>query len=181
MFENKRIAEIEEDLILMTQDISVVKIAVDSIRNSPQPPAIDIENILASFRNEIEARLIAFHKEITDKCFSSMETIMRYTKEVSLIETLASQIKDKDLAALQTALLYPVISQRYEKEKEDKVQAVCDNVSILGEEIIKKRDSLQQEYLILNRQKKDTKEIETRLEILNWIIERKNDTTGKVS
>ena len=181
MFENKRIAKIEEDLILMKQGMSVINLEIKDIRNSLQNPAIDIENILASFRNENEARLIAFHKEITDKCFSSMETIMRYTKEVSLIETLASQIKDKDLAALQTALLRPVISQRYEKEKEDKAQAVCDNVSILGEEIIKKRDLLQQEYLVANRQKKDTKEIEIRLEVLNWIIERKNDTTGKVS
>mgnify|MGYP001558492753 CR=1 FL=1 len=171
MFNRKEIESLKEELYKAKEKIELLGMKIEKVLSTPS-----VDNALAVLKNDTEKRLIEFHKEITDKCFTSMETIMRYTKEVSLIETLANQVKDKDLISLQTALLRPIIAQR-EQEKEVKME---ENIPNFLKSIIEKRDVLHSEYLVLNRQKKDTKEVEIRLEILNWIVEGLNDIKREI-
>ena len=136
-------------------------------------PAPDIDNKLKEYSLDTDKKLVDFHKEITDKCFSSMESIMKYSKEVSLITTLAENLKDRDLVALQTQLMKPVLDQKWEQSKQDKINKTDKNAKSMGGEIVNRRKILHDKYLEMNKHKQNTKEIEGLISQLDWIIQGK--------
>lgn len=131
---------------------------------------VNIENKLKEYDNKIEEKLIKFHKEITDKCFSSMENIMRYTKEVSLIESLAKKMNSQDLNALEAMLMRPVLENKWNKEREEQSDNVTDTVHSIGSKIVQERKKLYDDYLVKNRTNQDTKDLELQLKVFDFII-----------
>lgn len=67
------------------------------------------------------------------------------------------------------------LKYRIEKMKLD--FSIGKRAILAGDKIRQKRDFLYQEYLVLNRQKKNTGEITIKLEMLDWVI---NDIEGKI-
>jgi len=123
-----------------------------------------------NFKNYLETRLIEFHKEVSDRYFSSLENILRTNREISLIESLAGHIKKEDLQALETSLLQPVLEQRWKQENKEQVDKVSEIVESKGAKIIERKKYLHEKYLELNRQNKNTSDIEREIAILDWII-----------
>lgn len=123
----------------------------------------EFKDALGNVKNEVDTKLIEFHKQITDKYFQTLEDIFRYNKEISLMNQLAKHIDDKDLAQLKTQLLQPVLEARWAKEKKEKGEAIEKN----GEWVIEKRQRLHNQMLQMEKQTKPIAEIEA---IKNQII-----------
>lgn len=166
MFNNKRISELEikfnDKIVLLTNHINEINTKLLKL------PNIDIE--FNKLKNEIEKRLIEFHKEITDKYFETLEKILRVNSESSLITALAHQVNQKDLSNLRSVLLKPFLEEKWKNEEIQKGFDVDKKLTTLGQQLIKMRKNLYDEMLIKEREGEDINEIKGKVEILNYII-----------
>lgn len=162
------VSKITEDKVITDYNIGKV---LKKITDSEE---IDKERKLeiGKFKNELEKRLMDFHKEITNKCFSSMENIMRYTKEVSLIDRLASQMKDNDLVALQASLLQPVLQTRIQAEKNKRAEKITESFVKNGNDIISGRNKIHKEFLDMQKKGQDILAIKEKLDSYDEIISK---------
>lgn len=131
---------------------------------------LEMNNKVERLKVDIDKRLVEFHKEITDKYFKGLENITRQMREISLIETLASQMKSEDLQKLETALMQPVLSQQWEKEKQEEIDKADKTIKSSGQKLINLKNKLHNEYLVLNRSKQDTQAIEISLKVIDEIL-----------
>jgi len=128
---------------------------------------LEVQSMLDKFSNENDKKFIDFHREITNKYFETLEKIFRLNKEISLINTLAGQVKDKDFADFKAAMMQPMLEARWsEKKKED-----GKKIEASGERIISRRKTLHDE--ILNDEKRgfDVAKKRERLAELDWMLE----------
>ena len=135
----------------------------------------ELEAELKNLKFDFEKRILAFHKEVSDKYFASMENFMSRQREISLIHTLAGQIKDQDLVKLQVALLQPIIENKNKQEKKEVSEKIDNIIASKGNKILEQRDTLHNEYLVRNRNKQDTRDIESKLAVLDWILNLKDE------
>ena len=159
MFHKKLEAQIND----LDADLLNLEERISHLEEKPElklPEPLDVNKL----KNEI-------YKEVTDKYFSAMNDFMKSTKEMQLIEQLASQVKSEDIDRLRTVLMEPVLTQRWENEKEQKINKIDNSLSSRGAEILKKEKEFYAKYLEMGRTKQDTKEIEMELRALNLITE----------
>jgi hypothetical protein len=131
----------------------------------------EVENTLQKANNELERRLIEFHGEVTERYFDTLEKIFRLNKEISLINTLAGQVKDKDFADLKAQMLQPLLEARWkDKEKSDGEKIVNK-----GQHIILERKKLHDEMLLEEKQGKDVKDKKEQLKAFDKILEMIKD------
>ena len=128
----------------------------------------DVDVAIAKFENKFEARLIQFHKEVTEKYFEALEKIFRLNKEVSLINALAGQAKDKDYALMRAQFIKPFLEQRWEEEKSIKGK----KIESYGVWIQTERARMHEEMLTMEKQEKNTEAIKERIAAFDSIIGR---------
>ena len=108
----------------------------------------DRNNEFAAFKNEIEARLLAFHKEITDKYFSSLEKIFRHYREISLIDSMAARMNgDKDLGKLKATLMKPYLQTIYKDAEDKQAGEINENIKTTGHKLLEQRSILHEEMI----------------------------------
>jgi hypothetical protein len=163
MFDNKLKALIEK----LEDKVDDMWIKFVEFKNTPVP------DYRQEVKNEVEARLLQFHTEVMRETMESLEKIMRDHREISLVETLAANMRSEDLSKLRAELLNPIIAARNEAARKQEAHKIEENIKTLGEQIFDKKNELHQQYLEMNRQKKDTKDIEAKLEIMEWLVGKK--------
>ncbi len=126
----------------------------------------DVDIKMKQFENNMEARLIEFHKEITNKYFEALEKIFRLNKEVSLINTLANQVSKKDITALNAGLMQPILAARWKEQEEHNGEKIMNK----GERVIDKRKSLHEDILMKEKRGIDVKDLKQQLVSLDWVI-----------
>jgi hypothetical protein len=129
-----------------------------------EKPQVDIQ----AFKNEVEARLLLFHKEITDRYFDTLERILKVHTETSLITALANQISPKTMADLKSSLLQPFLETKWKSEREEKGQKIVN----AGEQIISEYDTLHTQMLQDEKQGKDISKTKLQLDVYKNLIER---------
>ena len=158
-----------EILKLRTKDTQLeerVKIAEEQVHQLSK--ALDVE--IGRLNNKVEARLIDFHKEVTDRYFGTLERVYRYTKEITLIDQLANSIKDKDLLNLKRMMMAPMIEARkadYEKGIGDKIDEV---VKTQGQKLLDLRNALHEEMIVKERKEQPIAGHKAKIELIDKII-----------
>jgi len=175
MFNKKEIADLREELRRLKQKLDIVagstisKEEMEGLTNKVNTRLLEFDR---SIQNKVVATLLEFQKEIYDKLFSSVESLFRYAKEIQLVDTLAHNIKDDDIARVKSVLLKPILEERWKTENIEKAQGVSENLV----KIIEKRNTLLQDKLKLEREGKESKFISGQLDMLDTIIkESKNE------
>lgn len=158
----------------LTKDAGII----EGLRRENQSLKHDFDGLkkeISLIEVNTEKRLVQFHKEITDKYFSTLQDIFRASKEISLIDSLAKSIDDKELAKLKISLMQPLIDARRLETNKQKATQAEENLKSKGALLLEERNALHERYLVLNREKKDTLFIEGQLKVLNAIIGDKNE------
>lgn len=128
-------------------------------------------NITGKIVNDVEKRLIEFHKEIMEKYFQTLEKILHFGKEISVIDSLAHRVNDQDLENLKRTIMQPIIEARY-KEEANKVD---DRVKSFGNEILNRRKELHETMIKKERQEEDVTNLKEQIALLDWVIGAKNE------
>jgi len=123
--------------------------------------------IIGKLENDIEKKLIEFHKEITERYFETLEKIFRLNKEISLINTLAGQVKDKDFADLKAQMMQPLLEARWAEKRKEDGQKIINN----GEKIILQRQALHNEMLLMEKKGQDISKMKEQLKVYDAILE----------
>ena len=177
MFNKKEIIELNDDIVTLVKRIEKLEGRESGISHNEVDIRIqdlrkEVGIIESTLLNEVDRKLIEFQKEIYGKLFSSVESLFRYAKEIQLVDTLAHNIKDNDIARVKSVLLKPILEERWKTENIEKAQGVSENLV----KIIEKRNVLLQDKLKLEREGKESKFISGQLDMLDTIIkESKNE------
>lgn len=177
MFNKKEIIELNDDIVSLVKRIEKLEIAAGStISNSEMEGLTNKVNTRLleferSLQNKVVATLLEFQKEIYDKLFSSVESLFRYAKEIQLVDTLAHNIKDDDLARVKSVLLKPILEERWKVQNIEKAENINKNIL----KIVENRNTLLQEKLKLERENRDTKFVSGQLDMLDKIIKESKD------
>lgn len=116
--------------------------------------------------NQMEKRLIEFHKEIAKTYFDSLEKIFRFNREISLISNLAKQLDDKDFVNLKASLMQPFMELRWKQKKEDEGR----KIEAAGEKIITERDNLHNKIIREEKEGKDVSKMKEQLKVFDWLL-----------
>lgn len=127
-------------------------------------PQVDIQ----AFKNEVEARLLSFHKEITDRYFSTLEKILRVHTESSIITSLAHNIDQRTLDNLKSSLMQPFLEAKWKADKEEK----GEKIEGAGEQIINEFSRLRNQMLEMERKGEDIGKIKIQVEVYESILGR---------
>lgn len=130
----------------------------------------ELRMMLKEHKNEVERRLIEFHKEVTDKFFGTIEKIFRWNKEITLIEKLAGNIGNEDFNKLRTALLEPVIKAHQEADFKTKADGITKKVESQGEVLLKLRQQTYDKFIEAERKEQPTEFLKGQLDILDKTI-----------
>lgn len=151
------------DISLLFEEISKLRAEFDNYNK-----VIEIKN--AGLINDFDKKIISFHKEISDKYFNAIENMYKFSKEISLIDSLAHKINDKDLIALKRELVKPVLEERWQQEETSKGLRTDENIKTLGQQLVQMRKQLHEEMLKKEREGKDIAELKGRISILDLVI-----------
>lgn len=127
-----------------------------------------LNNLVTRFENKFEARLIQFHKEVTERYFEALEKIFRLNKEITLVNALSGQVKDKDYAILRAQFMKPFLEERWKEDKKVKGKEIESQ----GEWVISERARMYDEMLVMEKQEKPTEAIKERIAAFDSILER---------
>lgn len=177
MFNKKEIIELNDDIVALVKRMEKLEIAAGStisnaemegLTNRVNTRLLEFER---SLQNKVVATLLEFQKEIYDKLFSSVESLFRYAKEIQLVDTLAHNIKDDDIARVKSVLLKPILEERWKVQNIEKAENINKNIL----KIVENRNTLLQEKLKLERENRDTKFVSGQLDMLDKIIKESKD------
>ena len=168
-----------------SKEIAVIKTAKDSriqelrteiealnekIKFLDEKTVIRIDNRLKELTNEVELRLIGFHKEVTDKYFATLDKVLRFNKEISLIDSLAHRIDNNDLENLKKDIMQPILAARWKDKEKAEGKQIDKNIETLGDKIRLKRKELYDRYLDLDKKGQPTASVKAEIGILDKII-----------
>ena len=118
---------------------------------------------------EVDQRLIKNNQEYSDKLFEILSAFLRWNKEISLVSYLGG--KEPDLKKLKLELMRPMMEENWNKTNAEQVEKINEALESKGEKIRQAWEKYKDEKLALEREKKDTKFIDAKLEILNILME----------
>ena len=125
-----------------------------------------VKKSIEKAESRVEKRLIAFHKEISDKYFNSLESIFKMSKEIALIDALSDRLKDKDFSDFKAKMMQPFLESRWaEKKKQD-----AEKIESSGERIISRKKILQDRLLEDERHGRDVTKLKEEIKAFDWII-----------
>lgn len=171
MFGKKQNIDLEVKFNELATQISGLIDIIKSFEKNKTDEFDLIKQNISNFESKIADRLDNFHKEILDKYIKAIESIIQTTKETMLIDTLIKQTSEKDLINLKRAIMQPILEERIKESEKIQGQKIEENIKTKGLEILTEKKRLEEEYLKLNREGKDTKIIEGKLEMMKLIME----------
>ena len=130
---------------------------------------LKLDSLAVKLNNEVDKKLIEFHREITERYFETLEKIFRFNKEISLINTLAQQVSEKDMTQLKMQLLQPALEARWSEKKRKDGEAIVNS----GVKVIERRKELHDQMLLMEKQnapKDKLDAIKNQISSLDWII-----------
>jgi len=161
---------IDETRSRIIEDMVEVKKSISEVQERIFKAETNIDNTVTAHDLEIDKKFVSFHQEITDKYFNAIEQMYKFSKEISLIDSLAKNTKDGDFLRLKTELTRPVLEAKWKKAELEKGKQADENIKTLGQDIVAMRKQIHDEMLIKERQGKDITELKGKMEILNLII-----------
>ena len=168
----KHLANIDERIKIAGQQIynmhEHIKVIVEQLENIRGDNNFYLKS-LTEIKLEIDAKVENLRKEFTDKYTSLVESVCRYNRELQLIDSLARNTQDTDLAKLRSALMKPILEERWKQKEQQQAKNIDEQIKTKGAELLQKKKSLEEQYLKLNREGKDTKFIEGQLDVLKSI------------
>ncbi len=122
---------------------------------------------------KVDKKLIDFHKEFIDKYFDNLNAFLRWNKEIALVSYIGG--KDPNISNLKRELMKPYLEEKWSIEKAKQAEDINKVLNSKGEEIRKKREQLQSDYLEADRKgrKDDALIYKAQYEILDRILEVK--------
>lgn len=164
---NSRITELEDEFVKAKEktnnEMAGIRQEIVDLRN-------EITKTIDKLHNDFDAKIIEFHRQIADKYFSTLEQIFRFNKEISLINTLAQQVGEKDITQLKAALLQPSLEKRW---AEKKLETGAKIEKSWGVKIVERRTELHNRILEMERQGQPFEKIaplKAKLEELDKVI-----------
>jgi hypothetical protein len=118
---------------------------------------------------EVDQKLVKNNQEYSDKLFELMSAFLRWNKEISLVSFLGG--KEPDLKKLKTELMRPMIEEGWNKTNAEQADKINKALSSKGEKIRQAWEKYKDDKLTLEREGKDTKLVDSKLEILNKLME----------
>lgn len=125
-----------------------------------------IERFKLEYGMVVDTKLLDLQKAVYDKLFTTIESLFKYTKEIQLMDTLAHNIKDEDLARVKAVLLKPILDEKWKQQNTEIANTVSNKLA----NIIENRNNILHERLKLEREGKDMKFIDGQLSMLDSII-----------
>jgi len=167
---NNELAVARANLDTMKATVKAVTIEMGDLKEANVDFQDKYYKDLERLKIDMERRLVEFHKEISDKYFQGLENIFKYTREIQLIDNLSKNTNGQDFKALRSALMQPLLDYRYKMEREQTGAQIDKFVDAKSTDLVTQRDKIHNEFIIVQREGRDTKFLEGKLEILNQII-----------
>ena len=131
----------------------------------------ELESQYIVLENKLDKKLNDFYKEFTDRYFETLSTFLRWNKEITLVDHL-SKGGDINLSRLKKELERPMVEEEWAKKHAQETTKINQALSSQGEKIRKAWERYKDEKLSLERQGKDTKFVDAKLEVLNVLMGR---------
>lgn len=171
----KRIVKLEQQLAALGVEFD--KFKQDTEASDSSDRISDLERKQADFgtefartidklKNDVDKKMIDFHREVTEKYFETLEKIFRLNKEISLMTQLAGQVKEKDLNNLQSMMLQPFLEARWDDKKKKEGTAILNK----GASVIDKRNALHAQMLQMEKRGESVIAIKEQIKAFDWII-----------
>jgi len=133
--------------------------------------AIDeLEQKFIELNNRVDARLNDFYKEFTDRYFETMSAFLRWNKEISLVSYI-SKGKDIDLTKLKQELTRPMVEEGWAQKRAREAEKINKALDSKGDKVRKAWERYREEKLRLEREEKSTELVDSKLDILNILME----------
>ena len=118
---------------------------------------------------EVDQKLIKQHQEYSDKLFEILSAFLRWNKEISLVSYLGG--KEPDLKKLKLELMRPMMEEGWNKTNAEQAEKINKALESKGEKVRQAWERYKDEKLSLEREHKDTKSVDDKLEVLNILME----------
>jgi len=130
--------------------------------------AIDAATYKKEIQLQTERDLERFKNKITDKYMQSIERLFDFMKELAIITSVSGN--QKDVVALKHQFMKPYMEEKWEHEKSEKAAKIDNRLKSKGRELLDKREALKSKKLTAEQQGKTTKDIDSQIEILDFVI-----------
>ncbi len=118
---------------------------------------------------KLDKKLIEQHQEYSDKLFEILASFLRWNKEMSLVSYLGG--KEPDLKKLKLELMRPQMEENWAKTNAEQADKINKALESKGEKVRQAWKKYKDEKLALEREHKDTSSVNSKLEILNILME----------
>ena len=118
---------------------------------------------------KLDKKLIEQHQEYSNKLFEILASFLRWNKEISLVSYLGG--KEPDLKKLKLELMRPMMEEGWNKTNAEQADKINKALESKGEKIRQAWEKYRDEKLALEREHKDTSSVNSKLEILNILME----------
>ena len=156
MFNNEKMQKLENR----------INESVNLLTSENKELRFELNRNIIELKNELEGKLVHFHKEITDKYFSTLEKILRVHTESSIVTALAHNIDQKTLDNLKSSLMQPFLEAKWKADKEQKGETLLNN----GEQVILEMDRLHKEMLETEKKGEDVSKLKIKVDTYKEII-----------
>ncbi len=118
---------------------------------------------------EVDQKLIKNNQEYGDKLFEILSAFLRWNKEISLVSYLGG--KELDLKKLKLELMRPMMEEGWSKTNAEQADKINKALESKGEKVRQAWEKYREEKLRLEREGKDTRLVNSKLEILDVLME----------
>ena len=158
-----KIEEVRKELVGLKQGLD------EKIDSSLGTKILDFETRFQRLELDLEKKIIDMHQSYNKQLFEILESFLRWNKEISLVSYLGG--KEPDLKKLKIELMRPMMEENWNKNHAEEAEKINKALESKGEKIRKARDQYQEDFLVAQREGKDTQVIEAKLEVLNKLVE----------
>ena len=135
---------------------------------------LEAERYFKTIEDRLNARFLEFENmistKIADRYFKTLEDIFRWNREFSFLDKYM-QGDNKTLEGLEKTITQSFLKQKWSRAEKEKADKVDNTIKTKGENIVQKRKEFHELKLKLEREEKDTKEIDAKIQVLDFILE----------
>ena len=171
--EERIVKEIKEVKEILTKDNKEFKDEYVAILKKHDNILTDLSLAFDRLKIEVDQKLIKNNQEYGDKLFEILSAFLRWNKEISLVSFLGG--KEPDLKKLKLELMRPMMEEGWSKTNAEQADKINKALLSKGEKVRQAWEKYKEEKLKLEREGKDTRLVDSKLEILDVLMEGVNN------
>ena len=123
----------------------------------------EIEKLYQDLEINLDKKIIAFTTEFTDRYFDTFGSFLKLISNLSM--------KEPDFSRLKKMMMEPIVKEDWDKKHAEEAERINRALESKGERIRQARERYKEDKIRLEREEKDTKFVDAKLEVLDKLVE----------